>query len=74
MLGTIAIVCAATAVSNLNADAVNLRDVEQSRHNAIVGAGIVVGVALLTMLMESVIIVLRFSTKGIWNAVVVGCN
>lgn len=73
-MGFISMVCAATAIGNLNADSISLRDVEQSRHNTVVGAGMVVGMALLTMLVEIVIIVLRFCTKGVWNAVVVGCN
>ena len=74
MTGFVTFVCAATAVNNLNADAISLRDVEQSRDSAVAGAGIVVFMALLAILMESVIIVLRFCTDGVWNAVVVGCN
>ena len=65
--------CAANAVNKLNADAISLMGMEPSRDEAVAGAGMVVGVALLTMLMESVIIVLRFCTEGVWNAVVVGC-
>jgi len=70
-----AFVCAATAVNNLNADAIiSLRDVEQSRDKAVTGAGTVVFIALLTILMESVVIALRFCTEGIWNVFVVCCN
>ena len=74
VMGLAAFICAATAVNKLNTDVINLRDVEQLRDTTLTGAGMVVGVTLLTILMEGVIIVLRFCTDGVWNALVVGCN
>ena len=56
--------CAAVAVSNLNANATNLRNVEDSRDQSVTTAGMVVGVALVSMLIEGVITAMRFCTKG----------
>ena len=55
--------CAAVAVSNLNANATNLRDVEDSRDQSVTTAGMVVGVALVSMLIEGVITAMHFYTK-----------
>ena len=56
--------CAAVAVSNVNATATYLRDVEDSRDQSVTTAGMVVGVALVSMLIEGVITVMRLCTKG----------
>ena len=54
--------CAAVAVSNLNATATNL--VEDSRDQSVTTAGMVLGVALVSMLIEGVITAMRLCTKG----------
>ena len=64
MLGLPTFVCAAVAVGNLNANATNLRDVEQSRDNTVTAAGMLVGVALVSMLIEGVMTAMCFCTKG----------
>ena len=64
MLGLPTFVCAAVAVSNLNANATNLRDVEDSRDQSVATAGMVLGVALVSMLIEGVITAMRLCTKG----------
>ena len=67
MLGFPTFVCAATAVSHLNLNAIHLRHVEDSRDNTVSAAGIVVFLGLLTMLMECVIVLLRLVNKGAVN-------
>ena len=57
-------VCAAIAVSHLNDDALILRDVEQSRDNNITATGMVVGVALVSMLIEGVITAMCFCRRN----------
>lgn len=74
VIGFATFICAATAVKTLNADAISLGDMEQSRDEAVTGTGIVVFMALLVILMETVIIVLRFCTDGVWSAVLVCCH
>lgn len=74
VMGFATFVCAATAVNTLNADAVSLGNMEQSRDEAVTGTGIVVFMALLVILMETVIIVVRFCTDGVWNGVLVCCH
>ena len=74
MLGLPTFVCAAVAVSNLNANAITLRDVEDSRDSTVTGAGMVGFLGLLTMLLEGVIVLLYFCTKGVLNAFVVGLS
>ena len=66
-------VCAATAVNHLNGDAVILRDVEQSRDNTVTAAGMVVGVSLVSMLIEGVITVMRLC-RSCMIATVVSIN
>ena len=56
--------CAATAVSHLNDDALILRDMEQSRDNNVTAAGMVVGVALVSMLIEGVITAMCFCRRN----------
>ena len=57
-------VCAATAINHLNDDALILRDVEQSRDNNVTAAWMVVGVALVSMLIEGVITAMRFCRRN----------
>ena len=71
MLGFPTFVCAATAVSSLNTNAVSLLGVEEARDNTVSIAGTVVFLGLLTMLLEGVIVLLRFATTGAFNAIVV---
>ena len=68
------IVCAAIAVDHLNGDAIILRDVEQSRDNTVTAAGMVLGVALVSMLIESVITAMRFCRRSRVIATVVSIN
>ena len=70
-MGIPTIVCAAIAVIRLNSDAIILRDVEQSRDNTVTAAGMVVGVALVSMLIEGVITVMRFCRRNCVIATVV---
>lgn len=76
ILGFSAFVCAATAVNNLNANAIILRavEVEDARDRCVATAGIVVFLGLLTVLMEGAITLLRFCTNRALNAFVVGCT
>lgn len=71
MLGFPTFVCAAVAVNHLNSDAIHLRHVEDSRDNTVSAAGIVVFLGLLTMLLECVIVLLRFVIKVPVNTFVV---
>ena len=71
MLGFPTFVCAAVAVNHLNSDAIHLRNVEDLRDNTVSAAGIVVFLGLLTMLLECVIVLLRFVTKVAVNTFVV---
>ena len=71
MLGFPTFVCAAVAVNHLNSDAIHLRHVEDSRDNTVSAAGIVVFLGLLTMLLECVIVLLRFVIKIPVNTFVV---
>ena len=71
MLGFPTFVCAATAVNSLNANTESLLDVEEERDNTVSTAGTVVFLGHLTMLLEGGIILLRFVTKGAFNAIVV---
>lgn len=64
MLGFCTFLCAAVAVSNLNANAITFEDVEQLRDRSVATAGILLGVALGSMLTEGVICAMRFCTKG----------
>ena len=73
MLGLPTFVCAAVAASNLNANANNLRDVEDSRDRSVAAAGKFVGVALVSMLVEGAITAMRFCTKGGVIGFVVSC-
>ena len=57
-------VCAAIAVSHLNDDALILRGVEQSRDNNVTATGMVVGVALVSMLIEGVITAMCFCRRN----------
>ena len=57
-------VSAATAINHLNDDAVSLRYVEQTRDNTVTAAGMVVGVALVSMLIEGVITAMRCCTNS----------
>ena len=47
---------------------------EDLRDQSIATAGTVVFLGLLTMLLEGVIILLRFCTKGVFNACMVGLS
>ena len=67
-------VCAATAVNHLNDDALILQDVEQSRDNNVTAAGMVVGVALVSMSIEGVITAMRFCRRNHVIAIVVSIN
>jgi len=71
VLGFPTFVCAAVAVNHLNSDAIHLRHVEDSRDNTVSAAGIVVFLGLLTMLLECVIVLLRFVIKIPVNTFVV---
>ena len=71
MLGFPTFVCAATAVNSLNANTESLLDMEEERDKTVSTAGTVVFLGLLTMLLEGVIILLRFVTTGAFNAIVV---
>ena len=71
MLGFPTFVCAAVAVNHLNSDAIHLRHVEDLRDNTVSAAGIVVFLGLLTMLLECVVVLLRFVTKVAVNTFVV---
>ena len=73
-MGIPTIVCAAIAVNHLNGDAIILRDVEQSRDNTVTAAGMVVGVALVSMLIEGVITVMRLCRRSCVIATVVSIN
>ena len=73
MLGFPTFVSAATAINHLNNDAIGLRDVEQSRDNTVTAAGMVVGVALMSMSIEGVITAMRFCTNSDAIAFVVSC-
>ena len=73
MLGLPTFVCAAVAASNLNANANNLRDVEDSRDRSVAAAGMFIGVALVSMLVEGAITAMRFCTKGGVIGFVVSC-
>ena len=64
--------CAAVAVNTLNTNAITLRDVEDSRDQSVAAAGTVAFLGLLTMLLEGVIVLLHFCTKGVLNPYVVG--
>ena len=64
-------VCAAIAVSHLNGDSVILQDVEQSSDSNVTAAGMLVGVALMSMSIEGVITAMRFCTKSCVIAIVV---
>ena len=57
-------VCAATAINHLNDDAISLRDVEQSRDDNVTAAWMVVGVALVSMLIEGVITAMRYRRRN----------
>ena len=57
-------VCAATAINHLNDDALILQDVEQSRDNNVTAAWMVVGVALVSILIEGVITAMRFRRRN----------
>lgn len=63
-MGLPTIVCAAIAVIHLNSDVIIFRDVEQSRDNSVTAAGMILGVALVSMLIEGVITAMRLCTKG----------
>ena len=63
--------CAAIAINSLNANNESLLDVEEERDDTVSTAGTVVFLGLLTMLLEGVIILLRFVTTGAFNAIVV---
>ena len=65
---------AATAVNNLNINALSLGYVEQFRDQAVAVAGIVVFMGLLTMVTEAVIIALRLCTKGAFSIHMVSCS
>ena len=71
MLGIPTFLCAATAVSHLNLNAIHLRHVEYSRDSTVSAAGIVVFLGLLTMLLELVMVLLRLVNKGAVNTCVV---
>ena len=66
--------CAAVAVNTLNTNAITLRDVEDSRDQSVAAAGTVAFLGLLTMLLEGVIVLLHFCTKGVLNPYVVGLS
>jgi len=63
-------VCAATAVNNLNANTFGLGHVKEK---TVAATGIVVFIALLTMLIEAVIIAMRFLTKEVFSVPLVSC-
>lgn len=64
---------AATAINHLNDDSVILRSVEVSRDITVTAAGMVVGVALVSMSIEGVITAMRFFTNSDAIAFVVSC-
>ena len=73
-MGLPTIVCAAIAVIHLNSDVIIFRDVEQSRDNSVTAAGMILGVALVSMLIEGVITVMRLFRRGRVIATVVSIN